>query len=122
MEGWAVTPLHVFVKRWNALPNYLNSVYPRNELDSFFFTEKFKQLIGSQVIEDISETDKREIELLLHDVLAQWDALLHAKILDFQLDKFGKEEESYLDFMSKKIQEYTKLKNFLNPFFTNLLI
>ncbi len=116
LEGWAVTPLHTFVKRWGALPDYLSSVYDRTELDYLFFKEKFKQSIQSQSITEISEEDKEKIEVLFHDLLAQWDALLYAKILDFQLSKFEEEQESYVDFMSKKVTEYNKIRDFINPF------
>jgi len=116
LEGWAVTPLHTFVKRWGALPDYLSSMYDRTELDHFFFKEKFKHLIQSHTISEIAEKDKEKIEVLFHDILAQWDALLYAKILDFQLSKFEEEQESYVDFMSKKVTEYNKIRDFINPF------
>ena len=76
LEGWSVTPLHVFVNRWGALPNYLKSEYPREKLDTYFFNEKFKSLIATNAIADISTANQKEIELILHDLLAQWDALL----------------------------------------------
>lgn len=116
LEGWAVTPMKAFLKRWNALPTYLASVYSRDELDYFFFTEKFKSLITSPAIESIPEEQQKEIDIILHDILAQWDALLHAKILDFQLTKFEEEQESYVEFVDQKVKEYSKLKDLLNPF------
>jgi len=116
LEGWAVTPLHTFVKRWAALPRYLSGIYERSELDFFFFREKFKQLIQAQMLAEISEKDRKRIEVLLHDVLAQWDALLYAKILEFQLSKFEEEQESYVEYMTKKVDEYNKIRDFINPF------
>ena len=116
LEGWSVTPLHVFVNRWGALPNYLKSEYPREKLDTYFFNEKFKSLIATNAIADISTANQKEIELILHDLLAQWDALLYAKILDFQLNKLSEEEDTFLDLLSKKVEEYSKLREFMSPF------
>lgn len=116
LEGWAVTPLKAFLKRWQALPAYLNNVYTRQELDHYFFSEKFKSLIASQNIEDLSPQQKQKIEEILHDLLAQWDALLYAKILQFQMNKFQEEEENYIDFLEKKVKEYSRLRDFLEPF------
>lgn len=116
LEGWSVTPLHIFVNRWGALPNYLKSVYPREQLDAYFFNEKFKALIATNAIDDISVANRKEIELILHDLLAQWDALLYAKILDFQLNKLSEEEDTFLDLLSKKVEEYSKLREFMSPF------
>ena len=116
LEGWSVTPMKAFINRWNALPAYLNSIYTRDQIDTYFFTEKFKTLIASQTIEEISGERKEKIEVILHDALAQWDALLYAKILDFQMSKFEEEQEEYVDFIDKKVKEYSKLREFLNPF------
>lgn len=116
LEGWAVTPLHAFVKRWGALPDYLSSVYERSELDHYFFKEKFKQLIQSHLIRDMTPENQERTEVLLKDILAQWDALLYTKILEFQLSKFEEEQESYVDFMSRKVAEYNKIRDFINPF------
>ncbi len=116
LEGWAVTPLHVFVKRWTTLPGYLSSLYTREELDSSFFADKFKTLIQSQKLEEISPKEQQQIEMIFHDLLAQWDALLHAKILDFQLAKFDEEQESFVELLSKKVEEYQRFQDLINPF------
>ncbi|MEO0627254.1 MAG: hypothetical protein AAFY91_09715, partial [Bacteroidota bacterium] len=116
LEGWAVTPLHVFIKRWSALPNYLATVYERTNLDYRFFQDKFNKLIRASELDQIPEQDQLQIERLFKDVLAQWDALLYAKILAFKLEKFEEEQEGFLEFMSKKVSEYNKIRAFLNPF------
>lgn len=116
LEGWSVTPLKAFLKRWQALPAYLSGMYQRQELDHFFFSEKFKTLITSPNLGEITPSQKQQIEEILHDLLAQWDALLYAKILKFQMNKFREQEESYIDFLDKKVKEYSKLRDFLDPF------
>ncbi len=115
LEGWSITPLHIFVKRWSALPIYLRSVYDRTELDHLFFEQQFKELIRARAFEQFSTEEAERLEVLVRDLLAQWDALLYAKILEYQLKKFDEEQDGYLDFMNKKVQEYHKLQEFLDP-------
>ena len=116
LEGWAVTPLHVFTQRWPALPTFLKATYSKDELDGNFYRDRFQQLIGSKKLEAIPEEDKEKIELLIKDVLAQWDALLHAKILDDQLRKLEEEQEAFTDLLSKKVEEYQQIKELASPF------
>lgn len=116
LESWAVTPLHIFVKRWSYLPNYLMELYPRTALDTFFFRDRFTQLISSKTIEEIPAEDREKIELLFHDLLAQWDAQLHASILEFQLQKFQEEQENFTELIGKKVEEYRKIQQIVAPF------
>ncbi len=116
LEGWSVTPLAAFLKRWHALPLYLQNTYRRDEINTQFFADKWESLIRSEDIREISKEDLSTINLLLHDILAQWDALLYAKILEFQMTKFQEEQDAYIDFVSHKVEEYNKLKDLIEPF------
>ena len=116
LEGWSVTPMHVFLKRWSVLPSYLNGIYRRDELDSNFFKDKFEGLITSQDINDISPENVKQLNLLFDDILANWDALLYAKVLEYQMNKFSEESEAYIDFITHKVNEYNKLKDIVEPF------
>lgn len=116
LEGWAVTPLHVFTKRWPNLPTFLAATYSRDQLDTRFFQDRFQQLIGSRSLSHIPKKDQATVELLLKDLLAQWDALLYAKILDFQLKKLGEEQEQFTELVAKKVDEYQKLQQLVAPF------
>ena len=116
LEGWAITPIHIFIKRWPNLPTLLASYYPKEILDIDFFRDRFKKLIASKTIEEISIEDRYQIDLLLKDLLAQWDALIYAKILDFQLNKLEEEREAFTQLLNKKVEEYHKLKELVAPF------
>lgn len=122
LEGWSITPFHVFLKRWTTLPSYLNSIYDRTELDYLFFQEKFKSLIKAyneypQSSEQLSKQQyKSKIEVLFNDLLAQWDALLYAKILEFQLSKLEEEEEAFSELLTRKVDEYRQIRDLVNPF------
>ncbi|MEM7657280.1 MAG: hypothetical protein AAF399_14190 [Bacteroidota bacterium] len=116
LEGWAVTPLRIFVRRWTAMVGFLSQNYERSELDHLFFRKKFEQLIPTANLDQIPEEDQGEIETLLHDLLAQWDALLNAKILELQLEKFEAEQANYVELMTEKVVEYQKIQAFIDPF------
>lgn len=116
LEGWAITPLHVFVRRWPNLPAYLRTQYSREEIDSLFYQDRFQQLIGNQSFEEIREEDREGAERLLRDVLAQWDARLHARMLDFQLKKLDEEKDAFTALIEKKVEEYEKLFELVAPF------
>ena len=60
--------------------------------------------------------NKEQIEVILHDLLAQWDAVLHSKILNYQLDKYEEEEEIHLALLEEKVNEYTRLQEIIAPF------
>jgi len=116
LESWSVTPMHAFLKRWSALPTYLSSMYSRDELDSNFYRDKFEKAITSQVLSEVSPENVKQLNLLFDDVLANWDALLYAKILEFQMNKFSEESEAYVDYVTHKVKEYNKLKDIIEPF------
>ena len=116
LESWSVTPLKIFVQRWGAMPQYLSMVYTRDQLDHTFFRKKFDTLIQGKTMDEISSENQAQIEIILKDLLAQWDALLYAKILEFQVSKFGEAQENYIEFLQKKVKEYSQLRKFLNPF------
>jgi uncharacterized protein with von Willebrand factor type A (vWA) domain len=116
LQMWAITPKHIFVGRWAVLVNYIRGVYPREELDYQFYQDRFKSLIGNKKLEQIPPADQEKMELILTDLLAQWDALLNAKILAYQLQKLEEEREQYLELMEAKVEEYQKLLDIITPF------
>jgi uncharacterized protein with von Willebrand factor type A (vWA) domain len=116
LEGWAITPMHVFVRRWPNLPTFLRTQYSREEIDSNFYQDRFQQLIGNKAFDELNADEKAGAERLLKDVLAQWDARLHAKILDFQLKKLDEEKEAFTALVEKKVDEYQKLYELVSPF------
>ena len=113
---WSITPKHIFITRWSVLTEYLKSVYQKEQLDIYFYQENFQQLIGSKSLDQIPPKDQERMELILTDLLAQWDALLNAKILEYQLKKLEQEREEYLELMEAKVEEYQKLMDIITPF------
>lgn len=116
LSAASVMPFRQFLLRWRHLTSYLNQEYPSDEIPARFYEDKFEQLIGNKATEEISEEDHQEIERVFHDMLAQWDALLNAKLLSYQLKKLEEEQESFKDFLEKKVEEYRKIYQLISPF------
>jgi len=116
LTNWSITPLHLFVKRWPVMVIYLEQTYRREDLDVQFYSERFKLLIGDRVLEDIPAADRERLELLFTDLLAQWDALVQAKILEYQIEKLDEELDDYTNLLENKVEEYQKLLSLITPF------
>lgn len=116
LEQWSITPMHIFVERWSFMINYLKQQYPREDIDVDFYREKFKEMIRGRSFENLEVEEKENIDRLLHDLLAQWDARLHAKILAYQLQKLEEEIEEYTSLTAAKVEEYEQLMDLISPF------
>lgn len=116
LEGWTVTPLHVFESRWPYLINFLRQTYAKEQLDIAFYENRFKEILKQAPIAKLEESAKQRLELLLTDLLAQWDALLNAKLLEYQLQKLDEEKENFTQLVEAKVTEYLELTNLVQPF------
>jgi uncharacterized protein with von Willebrand factor type A (vWA) domain len=116
LEQWSVTPVKAVAERWPVLLNTVRNLYPKEQLDSSFYSAKFKGLLLHRSPENLSAEGLREVDRLLHDLLAKWDALLHARILDFQLNTLQREIEEYTSLTAAKVEEYQRLVELVSPF------
>ena len=116
LESWGVRHLRQFVRSYAFLIQKVSSYYPREELDPSFHRQKFQALIGEQDYHQLSADTTQAIERVLKDLLAQWDARLQAKILQFQMRKLKEEKEQYKEKLEAKVQEYQKLTELVQPF------
>lgn len=116
LGNWAITPLHVFYSRWSVLIAYLEQQYTKEEIETPFFRHQFQERIDAVKGSPGHPADKKKVEILLNDLLAQWDARLHAKILAYQLRHLEEEKETFVELMQAKVQEYQQLTQLLNPF------
>jgi len=116
LSAASVMPLRDFIMRWYYIMNFLKNTYDREDLDSGFYEEKIKGIIGNRGPEQLTREEKEELDNVFHDLLAQWDALLSAKLLEFQLQKLEDEAEDFKDLLDKKADEYEKLYELISPF------
>lgn len=115
LEGWAVTPFHVFKTRYPFLLQFVASHYPPEEIQTRFYKKKYETYFEEKQGE-LTEQEREEFDLITNDLLSQWDARLQGRILEFQLKKFKEEEENYLELLESKVNEYQKLYSIISPF------
>ncbi len=115
LKGWSVTPLKVMRSRYPHLLNLLRNTYGKEELNADFYEAKFKAFFAK---EDEAQTkeDKDNFELIFTDLLSQWDALLQAKLLDYQLNKIEEERQQFSELLDAKVKEYKQLQSLITPF------
>ena len=116
LESWSVTPLRQVVQRWHFLTNFLRNAYAREQLDIAFYEDRFKKTLADASFETLSKEQLGQLDLFFTDLLSQWDALLHAKILVYQLNKLDEEKQSYTQLVQAKVEEYKKLIQLVSPF------
>lgn len=116
LESWGVRHLRQFTRSWTFLIQKVSTFYTKEEIDPSFHQEKFKKLIGSADYDSLDEDQKVSIERVLNDLLAQWDARLQAKILDFQMRKLKQEKDDFKEKLEAKVQEFQKLTSLVTPF------
>ncbi len=115
LSGWSVTPIKAFSTRYPYLLQNLRSLYVQEELDTSFYQNRLDRFFAKD-LNDWTEADKADFERILTDLLSQWDALLQAKILAWQLKQFSEAKENYVELLGQKVEEYRRLKSIINPF------
>lgn len=121
-DTWAYKPTHLYLTDWDNLINYLSIRYDREELDSSFYTQKFKELIPQSkefVLSkeyDPQAEKKIPLDILIADLLAQWDALLTAKWLAFQAQYLEEASEDFSQKLYQKADDLEKLGKLISPF------
>lgn len=116
LESWSVTTLEHFVPRYPYLLNYLDGKYPLERLNPDFFREKFKSLIRGREHYTLSDTGMEEIDRVLTDLLRQWDALLQARVFQWQISRLEEHKNEYGSTLTAKAREYAKLQKLVSPF------
>lgn len=120
LESWGVRHLRQFVKSYPFLGQKVSSFYTREEIDPGFHLQQFKEIIRDKNYEKLTQTQRDSIERVFHDLLAQWDARLQAKILQYQMQHLQQQKDDYKSKLKAKVQEYQKLSQWIKPFTEHL--
>ena len=115
LSGWSVTPLKIFRIRRAHLIAFIRETYPREQLDIDFYDAQFNTYFKK---EEGTHTpvEKEKFELVVTDLLSQWDALLQGKILIYQLKKLQEEGAQFTELIEAKVNEYKQLLSMVEPF------
>ncbi|MCS6968418.1 MAG: VWA domain-containing protein [Cytophagales bacterium] len=123
--AWSHKPTHLWVETWHVLINFLANTYTREELDKDFYAYRFKTLLSDkellqkarQIIpSNVPAQEKSLLDILIDDLLAQWNALLTAKNLRYYMEEMEQEQEQFAELLHKKVEEFHKLMTLINPF------
>ncbi|MEO0732158.1 MAG: VWA domain-containing protein [Bacteroidota bacterium] len=114
LTGWATTPQKAFEDRFPYLLQFLQNSYAREELDVAFYWDRFQTFFAVPFTQR-DAAQRQKIELVMTDLLAQWDALLQAKILAHQLKQLTEEREQYVQLLEAKVAGYKRMESLLNP-------
>lgn len=112
---WAEQPLEQYAIRHHHLTTYLNEKYPLEKLDVSYYEKEFSSLFREYDAHKMNAEQKERAELIIKDLMAQWDALLNTKLLEYQLKHFQESQEDFQDKLEAKVDEYFELKNIVNP-------
>jgi len=123
-EAWSHKPTHLWMETWYVLMNFLANNYTREELDKDFYATKFKALLANnQIVQQVKSLplqnlpeEKSPLDILIDDLLAQWNALLTAKNLRYYMEEMDKAQEEFTELLNKKVEEFHKLMTLINPF------
>ncbi|GAB4414058.1 MAG: ATPase RavA stimulator ViaA [Bacteroidia bacterium] len=111
-----VMPLRDFVLRRGVLLAFLSGIYSPLELDTDYYRARFDDLVARRDYADLDADRRGRIERLFHDLLAQWDALLQARLLAYQLEKLEAERDAFQQHLEARVLEFQRLQRLLSPF------
>lgn len=109
-------PLPRFVATHRTILVELSSDYEAHQLDISFYRQAFAACLGSGPVRALPPETARRVELILHDLLSAWDALLSAKRLASQLGSLGTAKEQFTTRLHQRIDEHRRLQQLLTPF------
>ncbi len=121
LRSWQDRPLQIFAETWYHLTNYLKEEYTREEIDILFFEPRFDATFRDRkaFLEFLQKQEKdfrHPVEDLIEDLLSQWEALLMAKSLKFEIERMEEEEENFSNLLNKKVEEFQKMLDLIAPF------
>lgn len=120
LQAWSQKPAFMWKTDWYMATNFLKNEYAFEQIDVAFYVGKFKELAPqapANPAEERALAGKRtDFELVIEDLLAQWDSLLSAKIVQYMAELLEKESETFGQLLQSKIEEYAKLMQLINPF------
>ncbi len=118
--SWQDRPLRIFAETWYHLTNFLKETYRRDELDVLFYEERFEKtfrdLKAFQQQLDNSPGVEHPIEPLAEDLLQQWEALLLARSLQYQVERMEEERAQFAELLHTKVDEFQKMLDLIAPF------
>jgi uncharacterized protein with von Willebrand factor type A (vWA) domain len=121
LRSWQDRPLQIFAETWYHLTRHLKEQYKREEIDVLFFEQQFDSIFRDRrgFLDHLLAQPKNyrhPVEDLIEDLLSQWEALLMAKSLQYEIERMDEEEAEFSDLLNKKVDEFQKMLDLIAPF------
>lgn len=115
LQGWSARPTKNAYTQWPFLVKDVESNYTFEEFNGDFYRTKLKHLTALPLVEASAE-QLQQVNFVITDILSAWDALLQAKLLNYQLKHLEQEAHTFAENLNQKANDYEKLTQILNPF------
>lgn len=122
LHSWRDRPLTIFSETWYHLTNHLKEHYTREEVDALFYEQKFEKTFRDRAAflqrlrSNAHAEEFRQADLLIRDLLDQWEAVLTAKALAYELARVEEEMKKFQELLYAKVEEYQQLFDLMEPF------
>jgi len=116
LQQVAGLPLPRFVATHRTILGELSAEYPPDALDTSFYLRAFAECTDPVRPRSLTETQAQRVELLLHDLLSAWDALLSARRLTDQLQTLVDARDQFTTRLHRRIDEHRRVQQLLTPF------
>ncbi|MGY6562548.1 MAG: VWA domain-containing protein [Luteibaculaceae bacterium] len=116
LESWGVRGSEQLSKSWEYLPQKISMFNPGDAINIDFFVDSFKKLLQGRTFNRLNTEEAEKFELLTANLLAKWDATLQGKILAFRLSKLEIEAEEFMEGLTKKLAQFSKINQLLDNF------
>ncbi|MBC8109978.1 MAG: VWA domain-containing protein [Verrucomicrobia bacterium] len=123
LQSWKDRPLRIFSETWYHLTNFLKETYERQDFDISFYEKYFDEIFRDRrkFIDDITQLsneaqEKLPVQQVIYDLLAQWEGLLIAKSLQYELEAMEQQTEGFSQQLYAKVGEYLKMVDLVAPF------
>ncbi|WP_306640997.1 VWA domain-containing protein [Sanyastnella coralliicola] len=116
LESWTVRPMEHVFERWGFFRKTIANYYTSDEIDSSYHSFRVSEIKQENTWGKLSPSLRVEIERLFDDLLRQWDAMMHAKILAFRLKRADKLINDLGENLLGKAKEFKQLNELIEPF------
>ncbi len=120
LQSWKDRPLQLYPDTWYHLTNFLQETYSREEIDVRFYVDRFDPIFRdkAQFLDSLNTPvpGKLPVEILMDDLLRQWEQRLIQKSLAYEFGEMQQRAEAYADLLYAKADEYAKMQRLLAPF------
>ena len=103
LESWATRPYSNIKTQWPYLVNAAENSVNDDSFSGDFYRRQFKN----------SDLSEQKFEFLLKDLMADWDAHLQSRILQWQLQQIDKQKEEMAQRLEQKVEEIEKVAHLL---------